>query len=127
MSAVKWDSGGKYGTVDLEALRALYRDSHSSSADGEPMPAEPEAGHIHKLGSDRDPIIIVSIDYGAGSVRIQRISNSLAKHLVRSEFNLPVTRDKIIVPARERFLPSVRSEKAMFQSGQVQEAHDGSK
>lgn len=75
------------GIANLDDVRQLYRKS-SHPVDGQPMVSEPQKGHIHLIGTNHDPLMIIHIDKEKNLVAFKKIRSDLAKHLYDNNFEV---------------------------------------
>ncbi len=86
---IRWKSGGIFGEADLDAVRRLYRDpARCRRTDNNENPGEPRIGDIHKMTTDKDPVVIVGIDWLDGKVRFQRLPKRLSKAVLSNAFTV---------------------------------------
>lgn len=72
------------GIADYDDVKRLYRNNNACRpADGQPMPidCEPRKGHVHLIGTDREPLQIAQINLFAGKVIFKRVSIKLSEKL----------------------------------------------
>ena len=61
---IRWKPEGIFGEADLDAVRRLYRDpARCRRTDKNEHPGEPRIWDIHKTTTDKDPVVIVGIDW----------------------------------------------------------------
>lgn len=68
MDLINWNHTHTVGYASLAAVRKLYRSGAVQSADGKPLSAEPERGHVHKFSTETEPVMITLVNVDAGKV-----------------------------------------------------------
>jgi hypothetical protein len=86
---IRWKQGGLFGETDLQVVRRLYRDpARCRRTDKNEGPIEPRIGDIHKTTTEKDPVVIVSIDWNKGKVNFQRLPKRLSKAVLSKAFSI---------------------------------------
>jgi len=62
--SLRWNEENTRAIATLNEIQKIYRDAkRCQPADGGLMPSEPMRGHVHCIGTDREPLIIMKVDY----------------------------------------------------------------
>ena len=86
---IRWKQGGIFGESDLDAVRRLYRDpARCRLTDKNERPGEPRIGDVHKISTDKDPVVVVGIDWIKRKVSFQRLPKRLSKALFSKAFTI---------------------------------------
>jgi hypothetical protein len=76
---LRWNKQRTRGYANLETVRNLYQSGKVKSADGLPVPMEPERGHVHRIGTEQEPVVIEKVNRSGGTVVFVPLPYDLAK------------------------------------------------